>query len=161
LAFGVEAAGQQLEDIARPLTVEDAEGKTPVEDGGEPDEPDDSAESDRRIRERLERRRARDRAGMRRYRPGPGYGSRSPAIGSSAPPPEEALDAEIEVLVRALAEHGPTERHQLATLVGARYWGPGAFHAALHTAIADGEVQRTARNTYRLAERQDSARSTP
>jgi hypothetical protein len=163
LLFGVEAAGQQLEDIAQPLTVEDAEGKTPVEDGGkegEPDEPDDSAESDQRIRERLERRRARDRAGMRRYRPGPGYGSRSPAIGSAAPPPEEALDTEIEVLVRALAEHGPTERHQLATLVGARYWGPGAFHAALRTAVADGEVQRTTRNTYRLTEHRHRASST-
>ncbi|HEY1484578.1 MAG TPA: MFS transporter, partial [Micromonosporaceae bacterium] len=139
LLFGVEAAGEQLEDIAQPLTVEDAEGQTPMEsEDGEPAErsadsggEDDSAVAERRIRERIERRRTRDRTGVRRYRPGPGYGSRSPAIGSAAPPPEEALDAEIESILRALAEHGPTERHLLASRVGARYWGPGAFHAAL------------------------------
>jgi hypothetical protein len=167
LLFGVEAAGEQLEDIAQPLTVEDAEGRTPVEnEGGEPAEQsagsdeDDSAATERRIRERVERRRTRDRTGVRRYRPGPGYGSRSPAIGSAAPSPEEALDAEIESILRALAEHGPTERHLLASRVGARYWGPGAFHAALRMAVADGEVRRTGRNSYGLTEHRDLARST-
>ena len=161
LVFGVEAAGQQLEDIARPLTVEDAEGKTPVEaeDGSDPDGDDseEDAETDRRIRERIERRQARDRAGLRRYRPGPGYGSRTPAIGAAAPSPEEALDFEIQFILRALEEHGPTERHLLATRVGARYWGPGAFHAALRTAVADGDVQRTARNTYGLVDQHAGA----
>jgi hypothetical protein len=70
------------------------------------------------------------------------------------------LDTEIEVILRALAEHGPTERHRLATLVGARYWGPGAFHAALRTAIADGELRRTSRSTYGLTELRNVGRST-
>jgi MFS family permease len=158
LTLGVEAAGQQLEDIARPLTVEDAEGKTPIEDGSgesgpESDQDDDENElSARRIRERIERRQTRDRTGLRRYRPGPGYGSRSPAIGATAPPPEEALDFEIEFILRALQEHGPTDRHLLATRVGARYWGPGAFHAALRTAERDDLVRRTSRNTYGLVD---------
>lgn len=61
---------------------------------------------------------------------------------------EEALDREIEVIARALDEHGPTERQELARMVGARYWGPGRFGAALRTAVEEGRVQRLSRGTY-------------
>jgi MFS family permease len=133
LAFGVKAEGAQLEDIAKPLTVEDAE-----EDAGRGD--------------RLERRRQRETAGLRRYRPGPGTGGRSPATATGAPRPEQALDSEIQTIVRALDEHGPTERQELARLVGARYWGPGVFGKALQIALAAGEVRRTSRTTYAAPE---------
>lgn len=48
----------------------------------------------------------------------------------------------------ALDEHGVTGRRQLAELVHARAWGPGAFSAALRLAITTGEVQVQGRNRY-------------
>jgi hypothetical protein len=62
------------------------------------------------------------------------------------PPPP--LDKEIRAIARALDEHGATERHELARLVGARYWGPGVFRSALREALADGTVRRSSRSTY-------------
>ncbi|HEU5008802.1 MAG TPA: MFS transporter [Jatrophihabitantaceae bacterium] len=109
---------------------------------------------DERIRSRLQRRRQREGTGLRRYRPGPGPVGRSPAITARAPLPEEALDSEIQAIWRALDEHGPTERGELARLVGARYWGPGVFRTALRIATTDGVVRRTSRTTYAAAEQQ-------
>jgi len=114
--------------------------------GEEPDESraskqtDESGASEERIRDC-------ERAGLRRYRPGPG-GSRTarvPAAASLAP--EQILDDHIHAIQRALDEHGATERRELATLVGARYWGPGVFRQALREAVADGEIRRTSRTT--------------
>jgi hypothetical protein len=47
-----------------------------------------------------------------------------------------------------LDEHGTTERGELPRLVGARYWGPGVFSAALREAIAAGGVRRLSRTTF-------------
>jgi hypothetical protein len=49
-----------------------------------------------------------------------------------------ARQCEIQAIQRALDEHGATERTELARLVGARYWGPGIFRAALREALAGG-----------------------
>jgi MFS family permease len=77
--------------------------------------------TEQRIRARLDRRREQERRGLRRYRPGPGRGPASPvpAITSSLADPN--LDNEIQAIQRALDEHGPTERRELARLLGARY----------------------------------------
>ena len=40
---------------------------------------------------------------------------------------ERALDSEIEAIARALEEHGETDRRELRSALGARYWGPGRF----------------------------------
>jgi hypothetical protein len=110
------------------------------------------AEADRRARERIERRWARERTGTRRYRLGPGSTSGSPGMGVSMPLPAQNLDREIGAIRTALDEHGATERTELARLVGARYWGPGVFRAALRDAVADGDVRRTSRSTYAPAD---------
>ncbi len=104
--------------------------------------------TEERIRARLERRRQRESAGLRRYRPGLGTspGSRVPAATAGAA--GQALDDYIQAIQQALDEHGATERSELATLVGARYWGPGVFRQALREAVADGDIRRTSRNTY-------------
>jgi MFS family permease len=101
-----------------------------------------------RIRARLERHRDRDR-GLRRLAPGPGrlLGG-SPAISAPAPAVPELLDHEIQAIARALGEHGPTQRPELARLVGARFWGPGVFRRALAEAVGDGLVRRVGRDTY-------------
>jgi MFS family permease len=109
-------------------------------------------ERERRIRERLERRRQRERSGLRRFRPGPGRTLYSPGMvgtaGSERRVAERALDEEIDVLERALEEHGETDARELSRLVGARYWGPGRFRRALREATGEGRVRRVSRTTY-------------
>jgi MFS family permease len=141
LLLGVPAEQKQLEDIAKPLTAEEAER--------EEAEPQDAA----RRREELERRRRtrqeRDRAGLRRFRLGPGSASFSPFI---AQPADEAwLDEQIGIIQRALGEHGALPRSELAHRVGARYWGPGVFRRALREAILEEIVRRVGRDRYELA----------
>jgi MFS family permease len=173
LFFGVKAAGEQLEDIAEPLTAADARpdgpevaeersaGEEPelspqratARDAGEPADEDRALAAERhaaqeRIRARIERRYRRERSGLRRYRPGPGSLPTARVPAASVPADEQALENEIEAIQRALDEHGSTERRELAGLVGARYWGPGVFREALRRAIADGDVRRTSRSTY-------------
>ena len=166
LAWGVKAEQEALEDVAKPLTAEEAEGedgeggaggeREAPEKGAEREREERVAEERRRIRERSERRRERERAGLRRYRPGPGSSFYSPgmagtALRSRADRGELALDHEIETIARALEEHGETTRTELARLVGARYWGPGRFRRAVREAEADGLVRRVSRATYARA----------
>ena len=66
----------------------------------------------------------------------------------SAPIPGVAFDREIAAIERTLSERGPTERRELARLVGARFWGPGRFGAALHAAVRGGQVRRVSRTRY-------------
>jgi hypothetical protein len=73
-----------------------------------------------------------------------------PAVTSLVPEP--ALDNEVHAIEHALDEHGPTHRRELARLVGARYWGPGVFSAALHEALAEGAVRRLSRTTFAAAD---------
>jgi MFS family permease len=149
LFFGVRAEQQSLENIAKPLTAEEAEAA--------PAPPASRSEEEERIHRRGERRRARERRGLSRVRPGPGNGSRfySPGmVGSAgtasryAAASEAERDGEIEALVRALAEYGPTRRRQLRRLAGADRWGPGRFGPALRDALDEGRASRVGRDTY-------------
>ena len=128
LFLGVRAEQESLEDIAKPLTAEDAEG-----DGErEAERPrDDAAARERR----------------RRYRLGPGQTSSSPGMFVSAPTKVE-FEREVSAIERVLAGREPTERRELALLVGARFWGPGRFSAALHEAVESGRARRVARNRF-------------
>jgi MFS family permease len=111
-----------------------------------------ATDRDERIRARLAVQRSRDRAGLRRFMPGPGSTLFSPGmVGTAsrwAPTAEHDLDREIEAIVRALRDHGATDRDRLAELVGARYWGPGRFREALAEAVDEGRVRRLSRDTF-------------
>src|SRR5690606_34714406 len=163
LIFGVRAERQSLENIARPLTAEEADAATPQEQESyrqaelerelSPDDRRLVAERDRRARERRARRRERETKGPRRFRPGPG-GSQtySPGMmGTSGTPSrskaaaERDLDREIDDLARA-TEEGPVERLDLAERVGARGWGPGRFRRALTEATKEGCLVRLPHN---------------
>ena len=96
----------------------------------------------------MRERRERERMGLRRFRPGPGTGSYSPFLPPPYEPSPEWLDHEIGIIDRALQEHGELSRHELAERVGARYWGPGRFRAALRGAICDGVVRRPGGDRY-------------
>jgi MFS family permease len=151
LFLGVRAENAPLEDIAKPLTAEEAEeGGLPGEYG---DQAQDEEPSAQRWRDRDERRRARERSGSRRYRPGPGPGHAfySPGmVGTSlhtreSPPTQ--LDREIDAIAAAVAD-GPLPREELARKLGARRWGPGRFQNALVEAESEGAVRRVSRSVY-------------
>ncbi len=130
LLFGVKAEQVPLEDIAKPLTAEDAEGA---------DEPEEVPE--------------RERSGRNRYRPGPGidYPYYSPGFfGTSVrrPTPRIALEHEVEAIGRAVDEGGPISRDELARVVRARRWGPGRFRHALGEAVASGRIRRGSRGRF-------------
>jgi MFS family permease len=120
---------------------------------------DSAAVSQTEREERIRQRRAQtfdhDKAGWRRFRLGPGDSFYSPGmIGTassssrSAAIAREDLDREIEVISRALQEHGPLERDELKRRVGGRYWGPGRFRAALRAAVNEGRATNHSRTIY-------------
>jgi MFS family permease len=155
LFLGVRAEQTQLEDIAKPLTAEEAEEGEAGEEEEERDERSEREERERLWRERSERRAAWERAGRRRYRPGPGTGERyySPGMVGTALRSRQAspaaLDREIDAVVHVLEdERRPLRRGELARRVGARGWGPGRFRNALAAASVEGRIRRLGRTTY-------------
>jgi MFS family permease len=130
LFLGVKAEQKELEDIAKPVTAVDAE------DGGE-----------RKAAERPRRQRP-------RFGPGelPGY---APRMATSSREPQE-FSREVGQIEHVLGERGPLDRRALARDVGARYWGPGRFTAALAEAVRSGRVRRLDRSRFAAAQ-DDSA----
>jgi MFS family permease len=128
LFFGVKAEQVPLEDIAKPLTAEEAEHT-----------PD------------------REREGRRRYRPGPGleYPYYSPGLmGTSLrrPTAVSELQHEVEAIGRAVDEGGQFSRDDLYSAVHGRNWGPGRFRRALDEAVAAGRIRRVGRGRYEAPE---------
>jgi MFS family permease len=128
LIYGVKAEQVPLENIAKPLTAEEAE----------------------QIPER-------ERKGRRRYRPGPGleYPYYSPGLmGTSLRRPTAVgeLQHEVEGIGRAVDEGGQISRDELFRMAGARRWGPGRFRRALDEAVAAGRIRRTGRDRYEAPE---------
>ena len=168
IAFGVKAEQETLEDVAKPLTAQEAEadGADEERDTDEGEQPErearpelaaamrqDARERDSRIRRRTERR-DRYRRGARRFRPGPGSPySPFPTVGTGGFDDAETLDREVRAISRALDDQGEMTRDELALAVGARYWGPGRFRSALREAVADGAARRSARNRLAPADR--------
>jgi MFS family permease len=126
LAFGVKAEQKPLEQVAKPLTAQEAEAQAGA--GG----------------------RARRRRRGERYRPGPGSGSLPsfPGMWAAETPPQVPLDREVDAIVHALEQNGPTDRSALARLVGARYWGPGRFRRALVSALVQDRIRRIGRGRF-------------
>jgi MFS family permease len=163
--LGVRAEQTQLEDIAKPLTAEEAESGALPGDEGAADEPTAQErryahdDRERRWAEREERRNARERSSRRRYRPGPGAGDifYSPGMVGTAVHSRSAspavLDREIDSIAAALEEHGAMSRDRLAALVGARRWGPGRVRHALDEALGEGRAVRISRTMYGPARR--------
>jgi MFS family permease len=127
LFFGVKAEKAELEDIATPLTAQDTEGDAAAEKPAAPP--------------RTPQRRA--------GRFGPGRMGYAPGMMSvSAPLEEQEFTREVARIEQVLEEKGPTERRELARLVGARFWGPGRFPAALREAVMTGRAQRLDRSRF-------------
>jgi MFS family permease len=155
LRFGVEAAQRSLEEVARPLTAEEVDGRPPTRPARTTEQERLASERDARIGERARRHREHDRAGLRRLRPGPGTSFYSPGMAGTAGPAarhaavsELERDLEIEVLCAVLEEHGTCDRAELSRLVDGRSWGPGRFRAALRDAVDEGRVRRGRGDSY-------------
>jgi MFS family permease len=155
LRYGVEAAQRSLEDIARPLTAEETDGRPPERPPRTPGQERLASEREARIGERASRHREHERAGLRRFRPGPGAQFYSPgmagtagAAGRHAAVSELERDREIELVRSVLEEHGACERADLSRLVDGGFWGPGRFRAALRDAIDERRVRRLPGNSY-------------
>jgi MFS family permease len=123
--LGVRAEQKPLEEIAKPLTAEEAEEReeTPAAEAPAPSR-------------------------WERWRPGPAGGAFPPF----ADPPRSVdprwIANEIEIIERALDEHGEMSRRDLGHRIGARYWGPGRFRSALRVAQRQGAVRRVGRDRY-------------
>jgi MFS family permease len=155
------AADERVDAARHRVKAEELRGQVTEERIGR-DEPAAGRERqtlarDERIRRRTAARRDHEREGLRRFRPGVGSGSRyySPGmIGTagtasrSAAMAERDLDREMEALQRILDERGPSTRAELATLLGARHWGPGRLRAALREALREGRARRSSGGAY-------------
>ncbi len=148
LVLGVRAENTQLEDIAKPLTAEEAEsGALPGEEDG-----DRAPES---------RNGGRPAAG-RRYRPGPGTGESFYSPGmlgtslQSRQAPKGLLEREVEAIAAAVdGAERPVARQELARRVKGAYWGPGRFSNALRLAESERRVRRVSRGKYVAAGKTD------
>jgi hypothetical protein len=79
------------------------------------------------------------RSGPRIWAPRPGM-TRAPQV--------EAIDRYAATLVAALQEHGPLSSSELRARVGARYWGPGVFGAAVRRGRDQGRIRRVGYRRY-------------
>jgi MFS family permease len=149
--LGVNAEQKPLEEIATPLTAEDAGQPAAVPAGAGTAAATGPAQ--RRQHRRIEPA-VTPQAAYRHWSPmHPPY---------SSPLIDTARGREAEEIVTVLAGEGPLERRQLARLVHAELWGPGRFTPALKQAVAHGTVHRTSRGLYTLAARaQDPGGDSP
>ena len=152
-AIGVEAAQKDLEQIAKPLSAEAAEGVGDEADG----DTDAARRRERELEPRFERPRRPARGS--RFGPSESRASWSPVQQSSSREPDLDVDAEVDAIVSALREAGPggLERRVLGERVNCRQWGPGRFRHALSVAQIRGAIRPSSRGRY-VAE--DRARAT-
>jgi len=154
--IGVEAAGKDLEQIAKPLSAEAADGEdTPA---GERDAARGERRPARELEPRFERPRRPERG--RRFGPSEARFSYSPVQLSSSRVPDEDVDEEIAAIVAALQEAGPEglDRRALGERVLCRHWGPGRYRHALAVAQSRGLVLPATRGRYVAQEDARTAR---
>jgi MFS family permease len=125
IAIGVEAEQKSLEEVATPVTAQEAEGPE-----GAPS-------------------RGREERAPRRYRRS-GPATAYPLFSGVGDWEDTVVDGEIGRLEAALTEQGPLSRDALGTAAGCRYWGPGRFRRALRAGLAEGRIRRVGRNRYDL-----------
>jgi MFS family permease len=176
--LGVEAAGRDLEDIAKPLTAQDAEEEGLAEIGGRPAGDVLLEEAGERTAERLA---AGERVGEPTLAPaGPGATGTPTPRGAAPPetrrtgyregfaqapqsswspympgPRPQFADAdrgrELDQIVAAVRDAGGrVRRDEITKAVNATQWGPGRFAAALREAVAEGRLRQVGGGMYEV-----------
>jgi MFS family permease len=128
LIFGVEAAQEPLEEVAEPLSTEEAE-----KEKGAP----------KKRKSRRERRE--EMFGPRRgpeARPYPASRAWAPATMATSHGDDRDIEREIEELIRVLRDGGPMTRSALRQAARTSTWGPDRFARALRLALRRGLVRR-------------------
>jgi hypothetical protein len=72
----------------------------------------------------------------------------APRPGMTRAPNTDAIDRYADTLVAALREHGTLNASVLRAKVGARFWGPGVFGAALRRGRDQGRIRRVGYRRY-------------
>jgi hypothetical protein len=146
--LGINAEQKPLEEIATPLTAEDASQHPAAADAAGTGTAAGAGTRDMAgTGQRRQRRRSEPAV-----TPQANYRHWSPMYPAYvAPLIDTARGREVGQITAALAGAGPIERRQLAGLVHAGLWGPGRFPAALRAALTQGKVRRTGRGLYALA----------
>jgi MFS family permease len=163
LFLGVRAEQQSLENIATPLTAEEAEAPEPP-----PIElSEEEQRREERVRDRNARHSERHTSGLRRYRPGPparrssfyspGMMGTSGTLSRSGAMADLDRDREIEAVCQAVDGNGGVSRGELERRCGGHAWGPGRFTGALRDAIDEGRVTRLPSGQYVPSGTRDSA----
>ncbi len=124
LFLGVSAEQESLEDVAEPISAEEAREEPSRE--ARPPSPAPST--------------------LAAGRSGSMW---SPYPLASAPGQERDLEREVGEIVRLLRERGPMTRAQLARELQSRYWGPRRLARALVAARRAGDVHRVGRSSFR------------
>ncbi len=133
--MGVRAEGKSLEDIAAPLSVEEAQEKGGEDDGDSGGADDQSGEEER------DKSRSTDDEDRQHRQPAASRARSGGLPLVSGPVDDEAdLEREATVLAQALDEDGPARRRELARRVRARYWGPGRYSRALSHGRRTGRI---------------------
>ncbi len=145
--MGVRAEQTALEDVAAPLSAEDAQGEKGEEgkEGKEGEAPEQAEAPERPPRRDREpagaAEHARSRDGGQRYRgPAPTpMTSRGPGGGfpvfHEAGADRERLENETDIIVSALEHDGPARPRELSRRVRSKYWGPGRFRQAVRHGV--------------------------
>ena len=137
-SMGVRAEQAALEDVAAPLSVEEAEeedtadgGSGPSESGTDESEAGGSGSSE-----------GHDRSGDESRQPasaGTPMTAQAPAGGfpivHEAGAERQRLEDETSVLVTALEHDGPAHPRELSRRVRSQYWGPGRFRQAVRHGV--------------------------
>ena len=135
LLFGVKAERADLEDIAKPLTAEDAEDQVPDREEAAGRQPEGAPVTDRVP------------STGSRLRPGPGSAgvyAPWPSVSSRDVPPEVSAK-EVQGVIDDVRDMQPVGDVELYRAIGARRWGPGRFRSAVREAIRQGHIRRTRR----------------
>jgi MFS family permease len=125
--LGVNAEQTPLEEVAKPLTAEEAEEETTEAGAGAPREKQPARDTRDRTAERLRRRQDYERSGRRRYRPGPGTAFFAPRmLGTYGAAVDTRLEREVDLIAGALDRNGPTNRAALCRHGRRQVLGPRA-----------------------------------
>ncbi len=153
--MGVRAEQSSLEDVAAPLSATDRDGEGEHDEGRSGEDRDrdrDGGDGSRDEEAPSEREGGRGEPG--RLEP-VAMTARAPAGGFPvvyAGDGTHALHDETRVLVAALEEDGPADRHELDRRVRARYWGPGRFRLALRNGLQSHQIAEDHGRLYAVAE---------
>ncbi|MES1246206.1 MAG: MFS transporter, partial [Actinomycetota bacterium] len=135
IVLGVKAEQTALEDIAKPLTADDAE----------------QADADEGT-SREQRHQERERPHRPHHRLGPSPDFYSPGMlgtaGRTRTASPQLLEREVETIAAAIEEAGTLSREELRRRVGARRWGPGRFQDAVSAALDEGRIHRVGPRSY-------------